>query len=67
MVPEKRNINTKQTAEILKYTYYFESVRKTLSSGNSSPERTQNHNSRQNNDQLTWLPYFKHYSRYQRG
>ena len=39
MVPEKRNIDTKQTAKILKYTYYFESVRKTLSSGNSSPGR----------------------------
>ena len=39
MVPEKRNIDTKQTAEIFKYTYYFESVRKTLSSGKSSPGR----------------------------
>ena len=75
MVPEKRNIDTKQTADILKYTYYFERVRKTLLSGNSSPGRlhkgrTQNHNSHQNqsnNDQLTWLPDFKHYSRYQRG
>ena len=39
MVPEKRNIDTKQTAEIFKYTYYFERVRKTLLSGNSSPGR----------------------------
>ena len=39
MVTEKRNIVTKQTAEILNYTYYFERVRKTLTSGNSSPGR----------------------------